>query len=563
MKRKVGYTWRLRELMAQRHIFDLSASQVHRMVSGTPERLSLQVLSALCDILSCTPADLVTTTAENAGVRKTATGDLPTPPSNVAKLRPRAARILPDATRGTCPGCGQDRALPGRHPADGSAICTTCAGFSQTFDCSRCGFEGKLLGGRLCERCTLTDRLTALLDDGTGRVRPTLTPLLDMLVAMDEPRSGLSWLTMRRGQPGNASQLLRRLGLGQVPLTHDAFHELQPWRAAAHLEELLMASGVLPAVDKYICSFQRWLPGHLAGIADPEHLKTIKLFATWRILPHLRERADRSRITPSVRGFAAEQITCATAFLHWLSARNSTLASLGQLDIDAWFAENTERGRTSLRPFLNWAMQSCRCPHSLFIPAQRISRRPALSEDERLAALGRLLTDTDVPMRLRVAGVIVLLYAQPLTRIVRLTIDDVLHDGETTLLRLGEPASPIPSPVAALLLAYIADRGNMNTATNQASRWLFPGRRAGQPARPDHLSALLGEIGIPVAAARGAAARQQLLELPAPVVADALGYHDKTTSRLLRESGGTWSRYAAGDHTRSPAGWAPWGTHGS
>ncbi|MFE1383498.1 hypothetical protein ACFW6S_31580 [Streptomyces sp. NPDC058740] len=122
---------------------------------------------------------------------------------------------------------------------------------------------------------------------------------------------------------------------------------------------------------------------------------------------------------------------------------------------------------------------------------------------------------------------------------------------------LVEPASPVPASVAALLLAYIADRDNMNTATNQASRWLFPGRRAGRPARPDHLSARLGEIGVPVAAARGAAIRQQLLELPAPVVADALGYHDKTTSRLLRESGGTWSRYAAGDHLRSPSGWAP------
>ncbi|MDO0929661.1 hypothetical protein QQY24_31480 [Streptomyces sp. TG1A-8] len=37
------------------------------------------------------------TTAENAGVRKTATGAPPTPSANVAKLRPRAARILPDA----------------------------------------------------------------------------------------------------------------------------------------------------------------------------------------------------------------------------------------------------------------------------------------------------------------------------------------------------------------------------------------------------------------------------------------------------------------------------------
>ncbi|MFV5995426.1 hypothetical protein ACNPQM_24080 [Streptomyces sp. NPDC056231] len=75
-----------------------------------------------------------------------------------------------------------------------------------------------------------------------------------------------------------------------------------------------------------------------------------------------------------------------------------------------------------------------------------------------------------------------------------------------------------------------------------------------------HLSALLSKAGIPIAAARGAAVRQQLLELPAPVVADALGYHDKTTSRLHNETGGTWSRYASADQARSPAGWTPRGT---
>ncbi|MFD5268884.1 hypothetical protein [Streptomyces sp. NPDC058335] len=150
-----------------------------------------------------------------------------------------------------------------------------------------------------------------------------------------------------------------------------------------------------------------------------------------------------------------------------------------------------------------------------------------------------------------------LLYAQPLTRVVRLTVNDVVQDGKAVLLRLGKPASPVPEPAACLLLDYIADRDNMNTATNQASPWLFPGR---QPFRPDHLSALLNDIGVPVAAARGAATRQQLLEMPAPVVANALGYHDKTTTRLRNETGGTWSRYAPGDHSRSPAGWAPRGT---
>ncbi|MFE4669518.1 hypothetical protein ACFRI7_17545 [Streptomyces sp. NPDC056716] len=43
----------------------------------------------------------------------------------------------------------------------------------------------------------------------------------------------------------------------------------------------------------------------------------------------------------------------------------------------------------------------------------------------------------------------------------------------------------------------------------------------------DHLPALLHKAGIPIAAARGAAIRQELLELPAPVVAQALGYQTR------------------------------------
>jgi DNA-binding Xre family transcriptional regulator len=37
----------------------LSDSQVWRLVTGTPERLNLRVLVALCDILGCTPNDLI------------------------------------------------------------------------------------------------------------------------------------------------------------------------------------------------------------------------------------------------------------------------------------------------------------------------------------------------------------------------------------------------------------------------------------------------------------------------------------------------------------------------
>ncbi|MER7722401.1 hypothetical protein [Streptomyces sp. NPDC096323] len=41
-----------------------------------------------------------------------------------------------------------------------------------------------------------------------------------------------------------------------------------------------------------------------------------------------------------------------------------------------------------------------------------------------------------------------------------------------------------------------------------------------------------------------------VLQAPAPVIAEALGYHDKTATRQGTEAGGNWSRYAPGDHSR-------------
>ncbi len=117
-RRQVGYRWRLRELMAERGMFTtvelvpllaergitLSASQVHRLVTGTPERLSLAVLAALCDVFDVTPADLITTTAANAtpraadGTTGSSTGELADPRTRPrdGAIRPTRARIRPE-----------------------------------------------------------------------------------------------------------------------------------------------------------------------------------------------------------------------------------------------------------------------------------------------------------------------------------------------------------------------------------------------------------------------------------------------------------------------------------
>jgi DNA-binding Xre family transcriptional regulator len=76
--------------LAQRGI-KLSSSQVYRLVTDRPERLSLKVLMALLDILGCSMEDLIepVAAAKPARKAKTASGE----EAGVGELRPRRARI--------------------------------------------------------------------------------------------------------------------------------------------------------------------------------------------------------------------------------------------------------------------------------------------------------------------------------------------------------------------------------------------------------------------------------------------------------------------------------------
>ncbi len=73
MTKKMTTVWRLRQVMAERGMFqttelvpllaergvDLSREQVFRLVTQPPQRLSMDTLAALCDILDCAVGDLI------------------------------------------------------------------------------------------------------------------------------------------------------------------------------------------------------------------------------------------------------------------------------------------------------------------------------------------------------------------------------------------------------------------------------------------------------------------------------------------------------------------------
>jgi DNA-binding Xre family transcriptional regulator len=84
----------LTPLLAERGI-DLSSVQVWRLVTQTPERLSLPVLAALCDILEVTPADLVTASAESIVPSRPAAAGGGMAVTGLGELRPVRARLRP------------------------------------------------------------------------------------------------------------------------------------------------------------------------------------------------------------------------------------------------------------------------------------------------------------------------------------------------------------------------------------------------------------------------------------------------------------------------------------
>jgi DNA-binding Xre family transcriptional regulator len=84
--RKMGIRWNLRLRMAEKGMFQtsdlvpqlaergvqLSREQVFRLVTQPPQRLSMDTLAALCDILGCSPNDLIEVEAVSKQVRKAA-----------------------------------------------------------------------------------------------------------------------------------------------------------------------------------------------------------------------------------------------------------------------------------------------------------------------------------------------------------------------------------------------------------------------------------------------------------------------------------------------------------
>lgn len=441
--------------------------------------------------------------------------------------------------RGPCADCGQARRLV--HPPDPEASrCADCAGIDVPgrHVCDDCGVEDKLYERGRCVRCALARRTTELLRGDQPAVPDAFVPVHEAIVAARQPYSALNWLRQGAGTP-----LLAELATGKKAITHETLDGHPRRRAADYLRRLLVTHGLLPERDEQLARAEQWVADLLAAIPRPADRRLVAAYATCRVLRRLRRRADRAHGPWTPTRHAKVHLNAAVGLLDWLAERDLTLAGAGQAEIDRWLT--TGPGAYNARDFLAWATEHGHA-RPLTVPVPAGGTGTTMDPDKRWSILARLLHDHTVDLTDRVAGSLLLCYAQPLSRITALTVDQITRDPGLTTIRFGTDPIVVPQPLAGLISALLdAPRAYVGVGSPATSPWLIPGHLPGRPLTPARLGQRLRKLGIDARAARRAALIHLAAQLPAAVLADLLHLTPGTAVRWVNSAGGDWSRYAA------------------
>jgi hypothetical protein len=338
--------------------------------------------------------------------------------------------------------------------------------------------------------------------------------------------------------------VLSGIAAGERDLSHGELDRLEQTPVLAHLRSVLVATGTLPPRDERMASLERFTADVLDSRPDPEQRQVLRRYATWHLLRRLRGRNKGRAVTHEQSNIVKQQVRSAVALLDWLDSRNLTLGTCGQAALDEWVAALPSRRRDAGN-FVRWAARQRLTPVSL--PAVRWNGPSrALDDDARWDAARRLLHDDTAGTRDRLAALLVLLYAQPVARVARLTKAQVAASGDTVQISLGPAPITLPEPIASLARQLLDGRqGHATTGAGSPSPWLFPGGHPGRPVSSGRLGQSLKDLGIHPGQARSTALLQLATELPAALLARMLGIHIEVAVQWQKISSGDWAAYAA------------------
>lgn len=440
--------------------------------------------------------------------------------------------------RGMCPGCSRDRLLPGLDP-DNQPICTDCAEIPRSFYCTRCGNEDHLFRHQMCVRCCVTDDLSILLDDGSGSLRQELTPFYEAVIEQPRPMSAIIWLRNE-----HVRRVLRSLAHGESPIEHETFDSYGDYAKIKHLHQLLTKLGVLEYRDPNLQIYTRWLERTMdACDLNDKHTKVVRQYARWHHLRRLRELSDKKILREGHVRTSKQDTTVAINFLDWLEKRSLSLSRCRQAHVDEWFATGNTT-RTRVKSFMKWSLRNGYVSR-IDLPASTVFRSPDIDQDKRLNLMAELLDNKQIPLSCRTAAILFLLYGQPVTRLVRLTLNDITVKEDVIEILFGDHPVQVPHPFDEILRIYVQSRPNINTAGNADSSYLFAGICPDQPLSANYLMNQMRKHGVELRAMKAATIRDLVLEMPAVVAARTLGFKTASMEAHAARAGMTWASYPA------------------
>jgi hypothetical protein len=434
-----------------------------------------------------------------------------------------------------CAGCGHVK--PIRSGTLAQPRCESCTQPESRPDCAAC--QDRHRAGQ-CPDCRLHRRLRELLTAPDGSVHSGLLSLHQAMASTKPPGTALRWLSR-----SIVAAYLTDVAAGRRQLTHQELDNLPANPTLAHLRSVLVATGTLPPRDEHMARLDRLLHELLATRADPEQRQLLHRYAVWHLLRRLRHRNNGKDTTLAQFAVVRQHTRAAIGLLDWLGARDLTLATCRQADLDRWLSRGDARNRQEAGHFVRWAAKQRLA--TLTFPAIRWQGpSQPLDEQARWDTARRLLHDDTLNTRDRLAGLLVLLYAQKTAVISRLTTSHIDGTDSQMRLRLGPAPITLPDPLANLVHRVLAEhRGHATTGANASSPWLFPGGQPGRPINAGHLGQRLKALGIHPGQARSTALFQLATELPAAILARMLGIHIDVAVAWQKHSSGDWTTYAA------------------
>ncbi len=439
-----------------------------------------------------------------------------------------------------CSRCGSIRTIAARIPA--GPLCSTCyrkhpASFRP---CTECGTTERLYHHGLCTRCACRQHLLSLLSHDQGSLHPHAEAIYHVLAASG-PAPLMQWLT--RGSAGRT--ILAEISQASQPPDHGTLDRYLPSRAARHLRKILVAGGILPARDERLAELERWAKQKTGRVEDPAERRIVRSFATWHHLRRLRRDSERHHITAEQADHVQNEIRAATGLITWLRTHGTSLGTCTQRDIDTWLASGTGTCYHA-RAFVTWATTRGHA-HRLAIPKRaRSDLITQIEDDHRWALVRTLLHDDSHAIEDRVAGLLVLLYGQPLARIARLTRDQITFTPNRAQLLLGTTPLELPAPLDELARQLLGRRhGHAAVGRTDQHQWVFPGGAPAQPISTSRLRVRLATLGIHGRSGRNTALMDLAAKIPPAALARLLGIHINTAGDWADRAAGSQAAYAA------------------